>query len=137
MDSISGGFALAAFIGGLFCARLKTAAIVGAVPALLYALLVVVGLWDMLADANLPYVLGGAHRILFGDLFARDPCLLHATRHWRAVPSPAWMSAFCLPARVRVLPIFLSTISRRVNHGPVHASQEFQGEKRQGVESAA
>jgi hypothetical protein len=56
MGSISGGFALAAFIGGL--ARLKTAAIVGAVPALLYALLVVVGLWDMLADANLPYVLG-------------------------------------------------------------------------------
>ena len=58
MGSISGGFALVAFIGGLFCARLKTAAIVGAVPALLHGPLVVVGLWDMLADANLPYVLG-------------------------------------------------------------------------------
>jgi len=46
MGSISGGFALVAFIGGLFCARLKTAAIVGAVPALLHGLLVVVGLWD-------------------------------------------------------------------------------------------
>jgi uncharacterized membrane protein YbhN (UPF0104 family) len=58
MGSISGVLALAAFIGGLFCRRLRTALIVGSVPALLYALLVVIGLWDMLADANLPYVLG-------------------------------------------------------------------------------
>ena len=58
MGSISVSFALVAFIGGLFCRRLSTALIVGAVPALLYGLLVVVGLWDMLADANLPYVLG-------------------------------------------------------------------------------
>jgi hypothetical protein len=58
MGSISLSFALVAFIGGLFCRRLSTALIVGAVPALLYGLLVVAGLWDMLADANLPYVLG-------------------------------------------------------------------------------
>jgi hypothetical protein len=58
MGSISIAFSLAAFLGGLCSARLKTASIAGAVPALLYALLVVAGLWDMLADANLPYVLG-------------------------------------------------------------------------------
>lgn len=35
MGSISGTFALAAFIAGLFCTRLKTALIAGAVPAFL------------------------------------------------------------------------------------------------------
>jgi len=35
MGSISGSFALIAFIGGLFFRRLKTALIVGAVPAVL------------------------------------------------------------------------------------------------------
>ena len=134
MGSISGGFALAAFIGGL--ARLKTAAIVGAVPALLYALLVVVGLWDMLADANLPYVLGALTASCLA-IFLLAILAYYLRSGIGALFRPAWMSAFCLPAQVRVLPIFLSTISRRINHGPVHASQEFQGEKRQGVESAA
>ena len=58
MGSISGAFALAAFIAGLFCTRLKTAASAGAVPALLYAALVVIGLWDKLADADLSYLTG-------------------------------------------------------------------------------
>jgi hypothetical protein len=40
MGSISGALALATFIGGLFCRRLKTALIVGAVLVLFYALLV-------------------------------------------------------------------------------------------------
>jgi hypothetical protein len=35
MGSISAAFALIAFNGGLFCRRLKTALIVGAVPAVL------------------------------------------------------------------------------------------------------
>ena len=55
MGSISGIFALAAFIAGLFCTRLKTALIAGAAPALLYAALVVVGLWDILGDVDIPY----------------------------------------------------------------------------------
>ena len=58
MGSISGAFALAAFIAGLFCTRLKTALIAGAVLALLYAALVVIGLWDKLADADLSYFAG-------------------------------------------------------------------------------
>ena len=58
MGSISGTFALAAFIAGLFCTRLKTALIAGAVPALLYAALVVVGLWGILGDVDVPYFLG-------------------------------------------------------------------------------
>ena len=58
MGSISSAFALVAFIGGLFCRRLKTALIVGAVPALVYAVLVVIGLWDVLPGADLPYLLG-------------------------------------------------------------------------------
>jgi hypothetical protein len=58
MGSISGTFALVAFIAGLFCTRLKTAAIAGAAPALLYAALVVIGLWDKLADADLSYLAG-------------------------------------------------------------------------------
>jgi hypothetical protein len=58
MGSISGGFALASFIGGLCCGRLRTAAIVGGSVALQYAFLVLIGLWHLLADANLPYLLG-------------------------------------------------------------------------------
>ena len=58
MGSISGTFALTAFIAGLFCTRLKTALIVGSVPALLYAALVVVGLWGILGDVDVPYFLG-------------------------------------------------------------------------------
>jgi hypothetical protein len=44
MGSISGAFALIVFIGGLFCRRLRTALIVGAVPAVLYVALVIIGL---------------------------------------------------------------------------------------------
>jgi hypothetical protein len=65
---ISGAFALAAFIGGLFCRRLKNALIIGGVLALLYAALVLIGLWHLLADANLPYLLGaltGACLVIF------------------------------------------------------------------------
>jgi hypothetical protein len=58
MGSISGAFALASFIGGLFCRRPRAAVIVGGAVALLYALLVLIGLWDLLADANLAYLLG-------------------------------------------------------------------------------
>jgi hypothetical protein len=58
MGSIGGAFALASFIGGLFCRRVRTAVIVGAAVALLYALLVLIGLWNLLADANLAYLLG-------------------------------------------------------------------------------
>ena len=68
MGSISGAFALAAFIAGLFCTRLKTAAIAGAVPALLYAAVVVIGLRDKLADADLSYLAGwlmGACLLIF------------------------------------------------------------------------
>jgi hypothetical protein len=53
MGSISGAFTLAAFIVGLFCTRFKMAALAGALPAFLYAALVVIGLWDTLADADL------------------------------------------------------------------------------------
>ncbi len=55
---ISIAFSLASFIGGLFCTKLTTASIAGAVPALLYALLLVVGLWDILGDVDVPYFLG-------------------------------------------------------------------------------
>jgi heme A synthase len=68
MSSISGAFALAAFIGGLFCPRPRKALIVGAAFALLYAILVMIGLWDLLAGANLPYLLGaltGACLVIF------------------------------------------------------------------------
>ena len=58
MGSINGAFALAAFVGGLFCRRLKAAAIVGSAMALLYALLVAIGLRNILADVDLPYFLG-------------------------------------------------------------------------------
>jgi hypothetical protein len=58
MGSISAAFSLVSFIAGLFCARLKTAVIAGAVPAFLYGALVVIGLWDKLPDADLAY-LGG------------------------------------------------------------------------------
>jgi hypothetical protein len=49
---------LIAFIGGLFCRRLKTALIVGAVPAVLYVALVIIGLWNILPNTDLAYVLG-------------------------------------------------------------------------------
>jgi hypothetical protein len=68
MGSIGGAFALASFIGGLFCPRLRTAAIAGGSFALLYALLVIIGLWHLLAGANLPYLLGaltGASLVIF------------------------------------------------------------------------
>jgi hypothetical protein len=58
MGSISGAFTLATFIAGLFCRRLKTAALAGVAPAILYAALVVIGLWDTLADADLFYLAG-------------------------------------------------------------------------------
>jgi hypothetical protein len=58
MGSISGAFALTAFIGGLFCRRLKTALILGAVPALLYVALVIIGLWNVLSDTDVAYLLG-------------------------------------------------------------------------------
>jgi len=45
-------------LAGLVCRRLKTALVAGAILALLYGLLVVVGLWHLLDDANLPYLLG-------------------------------------------------------------------------------
>jgi len=68
MDSIAGVFFLAAFVGGLFCRRVRAAVIVGATVALLYALLVLIGLWNLLAEANLPYLLGaltGASAVIF------------------------------------------------------------------------
>lgn len=55
---IAGWFMLASALAGLVCRRLKIALIAGGVPALLYAALVVIGLWHLLADANLPYLLG-------------------------------------------------------------------------------
>lgn len=51
-------FLLASALSGLVCRRLKTALIAGAVPALGYGLLVLLGLWHLLDDANLPYLLG-------------------------------------------------------------------------------
>jgi hypothetical protein len=51
-------FLLASALAGLVCRRLKTALIAGAVPALGYGLLVLLGLWHLLDDANLPYLLG-------------------------------------------------------------------------------
>jgi hypothetical protein len=55
---ISGAFALASFVGGLLCRRPLTAVIIGATVAVLYAALVLIGLWNLLADADLPYLLG-------------------------------------------------------------------------------
>ena len=51
-------FLLASALAGLVCRRLKLALIAGAVPALVYGLLVLLGLWHLLGDANLPYLLG-------------------------------------------------------------------------------
>ena len=51
-------FGLASFITGLFCARLSFALIGGALLALGYATLVLIGLRDILADADMPYLLG-------------------------------------------------------------------------------
>jgi hypothetical protein len=85
MGSISGAFALIAFIGGLVCWRLRTALIVGAVPVLLYLALVAIGLWSTLPDTDLGYMLGyliGACLVIL--LFAiigyylRPPGSLHA-----------------------------------------------------------
>jgi hypothetical protein len=58
MGAIRIAFSLASLVGGLFCTRLKTAAIAGAVPALLYATLVIIGLWEILGDADMPSLLG-------------------------------------------------------------------------------
>jgi hypothetical protein len=58
MGSITGALLVTSFIGGLFCQRVRTALIVGGAVALIYAALVVIGLWRLLADANLPYLLG-------------------------------------------------------------------------------
>jgi hypothetical protein len=58
MGSISGAFALIAFTGGLFCRRLKTALVVGAVPALLYIALVIIGSWNVLPDTDVAHMLG-------------------------------------------------------------------------------
>ena len=55
---IAVSFLLASALAGLVCRRLKTALVAGAVPALLYGLLVLLGLWHLLDDANLPYLLG-------------------------------------------------------------------------------
>ena len=55
---IAVSFLLASALAGLACRRLKTALIAGAVPALLYGLLVLLGLWHLLDHANLPYLLG-------------------------------------------------------------------------------
>ena len=51
-------FLLASCLAGLVCRRLKAALVAGAVLVLLYATLVVIGLWHLLDDANLPYLLG-------------------------------------------------------------------------------
>jgi hypothetical protein len=58
MGSISAAFSLLSFVAGLFCTKLKTALIAGAIPALLYAALVVIGLWDILGDVDVPYFAG-------------------------------------------------------------------------------
>jgi hypothetical protein len=55
---IAVSFLLASALAGLLCRRLKTALVAGAVPALGYGLLVLLGLWHLLTDANLPYLLG-------------------------------------------------------------------------------
>jgi hypothetical protein len=89
MGSISGAFALVAFIGGLFCRRLKIALIVGGVLALLDALLVIIGLWDLLAGANLPYLFWRAVRRLSGHLRCSNSRLLHAAQRRLAGRSPA------------------------------------------------
>jgi hypothetical protein len=68
MGSISGTFVLASFVGGLFCRHLLSACLVGLVFALSYVTLVVIGLWDTLGDANLPYLAGsltGAGLVIF------------------------------------------------------------------------
>jgi hypothetical protein len=51
-------FLSASALAGLLCRRLKTALIAGAIPALLYGLLVTIGLWHVLGDADLTYLLG-------------------------------------------------------------------------------
>ena len=86
---ISFAFSLASFIGGLFCTRLTTTLIAGAVPALLYAALVVVGLWDILGDVDVPYFPRHPDRIdLGGQPAASGGRLLPQARHRGARPSP-------------------------------------------------
>lgn len=58
MGSISGLFSLVSFILGLFCTRLRTALIAGALPALAYVALVLIGLKDTLPRADLAYLAG-------------------------------------------------------------------------------
>ncbi len=58
MGSIGALLSLVSFILGLFCTRLKTALIAGALPALAYVGLVLIGLKDTLADADLAYLAG-------------------------------------------------------------------------------
>jgi hypothetical protein len=61
---------LASALAGLLCRRLKTALIAGAVPALVYGLLVMLGLWHLLDDANLPYLLGALTAFCLATLAA-------------------------------------------------------------------
>ena len=49
---------MASALAGLVCRRLKAALVAGAILALLYGLLVIIGLWQLLDDADLPYFLG-------------------------------------------------------------------------------
>ena len=58
MGAIRIAFSLASLVGGLFCTRLKTVAIAGALSALLYATLVTIGRWEILGDADMPSLLG-------------------------------------------------------------------------------
>src|SRR4029078_12569346 len=70
---IAVSFLLASALAGLACRRLKTALIAGAVPALLYGLLVLLGLWHLLDDANLPYLLGALTAFCLAILAAPRP----------------------------------------------------------------
>ena len=93
--------ALVSFIAGLFCTRLKTALIAGAVPALLYAALVVVGLWDILGDVDVPYFLGILTASILAILLPAVIASYLRRGIGRAHPSPqrfaAELSAFACP----------------------------------------
>ena len=106
MGSIGGAFALASFVGGLFCTRLTTASIAGAVPALLYALLVVIGLWDILSDVKMPYFLGiltAASLAIFLPAILASYLRRGASALFRRFKGvPAGLSAFCLPVRASI-----------------------------------
>ncbi len=58
MGSISAALSILSFILGLLCTRLKTAIVAGAVPALAYVALVLIGLRNVLAGADLAYLAG-------------------------------------------------------------------------------